>query len=63
MGKHKYIYYEENGLFIGSWEEFPDYRTQGENLTELIENLKDIYQDLNSGAIPHIYHVGELEFA
>ncbi|MDA3938363.1 MAG: hypothetical protein PF693_03505 [Spirochaetia bacterium] len=30
---------------------------------ELIENLKEIYHDLNSGEIPHVYHVGELEFA
>ena len=41
----------------------PDYRTQGGTFEELIENLKEIYHDLNSGEIPHVYHVGELEFA
>jgi hypothetical protein len=61
MQKQKYIYYEEDGFFIGFFEEFPDYRTQGKTLKELIENLKDIYRDLNSGEIPHVYHAGELE--
>jgi hypothetical protein len=28
------------------FEEFPDYRTQGETLEELQENLRDLYQDL-----------------
>ena len=51
------------GFFIGFWEDLPDYRTQGETFEELIENLKEIYHDLNSGEIPHVYHAGELEFA
>ena len=63
MERHKYVYYEENGFFIGYWEDFPDYRTQGKTHAELIVNLKEIYNDLNSGEIPHVYHVGELEFA
>jgi len=62
MERHKYVYYEEDG-FIGYWEDFPDYRTQGKTHAELIVNLKEIYNDLNSGEIPHVYHVGELEFA
>ena len=63
MERHKYVYYEEDGFFIGYWEDFPDYRTQGKTHAELIVNLKEIYNDLNSGEIPHVYHVGELEFA
>ncbi|MCK4378104.1 MAG: type II toxin-antitoxin system HicB family antitoxin [Deltaproteobacteria bacterium] len=63
MEKQKYVYYEEDGLYVGFLEEFPDYRTQGKTLGELKQNLKEIYQDLNSGTIPHVYHVGELEFA
>ena len=63
MKKQKYIYYEEDGIYIGFLEEFPDYRTQGKTLEELQQNLKEIYQELNSGRIPHVYHVGELEFA
>lgn len=61
--KTKYIYYQDENLYIGWLEEFPDYRTQGESLEELMENLKDLYKDLTSGQIPNIRHVGELQIA
>jgi len=47
-------------MLIGWLEEFPDYRTQGETLDELRENLKDIYGELTSGRIPAVHRVGEL---
>jgi hypothetical protein len=56
----KFGYYQENNLWVGWLEEFPDYRTQGTSLDELKGNLKDIYHDLNSGKIPHIRRYGEL---
>ncbi len=59
----KYIYYQEDKMYIGWLEEFPDYRTQGESLEELTDNLKDLYKDLTSGQIPNIRHVGELQIA
>jgi hypothetical protein len=34
-------------MFIGWLEEYPDYRTQGESMGELEENLKDIHESLN----------------
>ncbi|MBP1775464.1 MAG: hypothetical protein H6Q86_1470, partial [candidate division NC10 bacterium] len=51
MEKKKFVYYEEDEMLIGWLEEFPDYRTQGETLDELRENLKDIYGELTSGRI------------
>jgi len=59
----KYVYFNDTGMWLGYWEEFPDYMTQGETLKELQENLKDIYKDLTSGDIPCVHHVGELEIA
>ena len=56
----KFGYYQENDLWVGWLEEFPDYRTQGTSLNELKENLKDIYHDLTSGKIPHVRRYGEL---
>lgn len=56
----KFVHYQEDDKWIGWLEEHPDYRTQGTNLDELKENLKDLYQDLNSGKIPHIRRRGEL---
>jgi len=60
MEKKKFIYYQEDDMWIGWLEEFPDYRTQGETLKDLRENLKDIYEELMSGGIPHVRRVGEL---
>ena len=63
METKKFIYYQEENMFIGWLEEFPDYKTQGENLDELEENLKDIYEELTSGSVPNVLHVGELRVA
>ena len=46
METRKFIYYQDEDMFIGWLEEFPDYKTQGETLDELKENLKDIYEEL-----------------
>lgn len=56
----KFGYYQENDMWVGWLEEFPDYRSQGVSLDELKENLKDIYQELTSGNIPHARRYGEL---
>jgi hypothetical protein len=56
----KFVYYQENGLWIGWFEDYPDYRTQGKTLEELKENLKEIYDDINSGKIPFVRRYGEL---
>lgn len=60
METKKFIYYQEDDKWIGWLEEYPDYRTQGATLEELKENLKDIYDDLSAGEIPHVRRSGEL---
>jgi len=60
METTKFVYYQENDMWVGWLEEFPDYRTQGASLDELKENLKDIYQDLSTGKIPQARRYGEL---
>jgi len=47
-------------MWLGYFEEFPDYLTQGESLEQLRENLRDLYADLTSGEIPGIRKVAEL---
>ena len=59
-GKEKICLLSGRRVWIGWLEELPDYRTQGETLEELEENLKDIYEELTSGRIPCVHHVGEL---
>jgi len=63
METKKFIYFQDDNMFIGWLEEFPDYKTQGESLNELQENLKDIYEELVSGRIRNVLHVGELRVA
>jgi len=63
METKRFIYYEEGGVLIGWLEDYPDYRTQGETMDELRENLLDLYKDLTSGQIPHVRKVGELSIA
>jgi hypothetical protein len=40
MEKMKYIYWQDEGIWLGYLEEYPDYMTQGES----IRNLKIIYK-------------------
>ena len=47
-------------MWLGYFEEFPDYLTQGESLEQLRENLRDLHVDLTSGEIPGIRKVAEL---
>ena len=59
----KYIYWQDEDMWLGYLEEYPDYWTQGETIEELKENLRDIYRELTSGRIPHVRRVAELEVA
>lgn len=63
MTTQKYVYWQEEDMWLGYLEEYPDYWTQGESLEELRENLKDIFQELTSGNIPGVRRVAELEVA
>lgn len=47
-------------MWLGYFEEYPDYLTQGESVRELEENLRDLYRDLTSGKIPGIRRAAEL---
>ena len=57
--KPKYVYWQEDDMWLGYLEEYPDYWTQGESEAELRENLLDIYKDvevlIGSGG-PHGYN-------
>ncbi len=63
MERIKFTYWQDEGMWLGYLEEYPDYMTQGKSLEELKENLKDIYKELTSGNIPCVRKVAELEVA
>lgn len=52
--KARYTYWQHGEMWLGYLEEFPDYWTQGTSLEDLQEHLKDLHQDVTSGAIPNV---------
>lgn len=63
MKTTRYIYWRSGDFWIGHLEEFPDYHTQGESLEDLEDHLRDLHKELNSGVIPGVKRMGELEIA
>ena len=59
----KYIYWQEENMWLGYLEEFPDYITQGNTNEELQESLRDIHAELPSGNIPGVRRLAELHIA
>jgi hypothetical protein len=47
-------------MWLGYFEMYPDYLTQGESLEQLQQNLRDLHKDLTCGEIPSIRKVAEL---
>lgn len=45
MHAAKIVYWEEGG-WIGYFQDYPDYWTQGETLDDLKAHLEDLYLDL-----------------
>jgi predicted RNase H-like HicB family nuclease len=63
METAKYVYWQDENMWLGYLEAYPDYWTQGETTEELEENLRDIYLELVSGSIPNVRRVAELAIA
>lgn len=61
MEKIKFVYWQDENMWVGYLEDYPDYMTQGESFEKLKENLKDIHSDLTKNLIPNIRHVAEME--
>jgi hypothetical protein len=57
----RYVYWKDKDVWLGYFQEFPDYMTQGVNIDDLKEHLVDLYKDLTSGKIPGVRRVAELE--
>ena len=59
----EYTYWQDGDFYIGHLNSFPDYETQAFSKEELVENLKDLLTDLESGEVPFVRHVEELVIA
>lgn len=61
-----YTYWQDpkDGMWLGYWNEYPDYQTQGHTLEELQYMLRDIREAIRDGDLVDTrLNVGELEFA
>ncbi len=47
----KFVFWEEDGGWLGYLQDYPDYWTQGDTLDDLKEHLDDLYADLTSGQV------------
>jgi len=59
----KYTFWQDGEFFLGYLNDYPDYVTQGFSKDELLEQLKDLLKDLESGEIPYIRKVEEMAIA
>ena len=60
MKSTNYIYWQDEGQWLGYLQDYHDYWTQGQSLEELQSHLRDLYQDLTSGEIPGVRKLAEL---
>jgi predicted RNase H-like HicB family nuclease len=60
MSVVKIVVWQEKDAWLGYLQDYPDYWTQGETEEDLKDHLKDLFQDLTSGAIPSIRRVEDL---
>jgi hypothetical protein len=63
MKTAKFTYWEDGGFYLGFLNDYPDYQTQAMSKEELIDNLRDLLSDLESGEIPCVRKVEELVLA
>jgi len=56
----KFTYWKDDNYYLGFWNDYPDYQTQGMSKEELVSNLKSLLADLESGEVPYIRKVEEL---
>ena len=59
----KYTVWQDGDFWLGHLNEYPDYETQAHSKDELIENLRDLLLDLESGQVPFIRKVEEMAVA
>ena len=62
--KAKFTYWQEDdGMFLGYLNDYPDHWTQGETHQDLKDHLRDLHETFTAGMIPSIKKVEELEVA
>ena len=60
MKNIKYTFWKDGDYSLGFINDYPDYQIQGMSKRELVENLKELLSDMESGEVPFIRRVEEL---
>jgi predicted RNase H-like HicB family nuclease len=60
MRTEKIVCWRDKDAWIGYFQDYPDYWTQGKSQADLKRHLKDLYKDLTRGKIPGIRKVEEI---
>ena len=60
MRTARFVSWKSAEMYLGYFEEFPDYLTQGATMEELEANLRDLHKDLTSGELPGVRRVADL---
>ncbi len=60
MQSIRYVYWQDGDAWLGHLEEYPDYLTQGESLSDLEIHLRDLHKDLSGGVVPSVRKLAEL---
>lgn len=63
MRNVKYTFWQDGEFFLGYLNDYPDYWTQGYSKEDLLDNLKDLLVDLESGEVPFVRKVEEMAVA
>lgn len=62
--KARFTYWKESdGTFLGYLNDYPDHWTQGSDLQDLKEHLRDLFLTFTAEDIPGIRHEAEIELA
>jgi predicted RNase H-like HicB family nuclease len=60
--KMKITYWRErDGKYLGFLNDYPDHWTQGESYEDLVDHLRDLYQEFQVEDLPGIRKVEEIE--
>ena len=63
MKTTKFTFWQDGECYLGFLNDYPDYQTQAMSKEELVNNLKGLLVDLESGKIPYIRKVEEMVLA
>ncbi len=61
MASAGFTYWQDQEMWLGFLDQYPDYVTQGTSLDDLKAHLLDLFKELSSGNIPNARQHSELE--